>query len=52
MIQDGLDDILIVFSVNRGRFRGNTAGEQDGVVVMERLKATGMDFGVNLVFLE
>jgi hypothetical protein len=51
MVEDGLNDILIVFGVNRGRFRRNTAWEEDGVVVEELLKATGVDFGVNLKFL-
>jgi hypothetical protein len=51
MIQNGLDGILIVFGINGGRFWGNTAWEEDGVIVVERFKAMGMDFGVNPVFL-
>ena len=51
VIQDGVNDILIVFHIDRGWFRRNATRKKGGVVVMSTFKATGMDFGVDLVLV-
>jgi hypothetical protein len=51
MVQDGLDDILVVFSVDWGGFWRNASWKQRRIVVVRQLKATCMDFGMDFVLV-
>src|SRR5438552_15132602 len=51
VIQDSLDDILIVFCVDGGWFWRDTPRKENGVIVMSTFKATGVDFGMDLIFV-
>ena len=51
VIQDSLDDILIVFCVDGGWFWRDTPRKENGVIVMSTFKATGVDFGMYLIFV-
>ena len=51
MIQDGLDDVLVVFCIDGGWLQRNSLREEDGVTFMSAFKMTGVDFGVDLVLI-
>ena len=51
MVKNGFDNVLAVFCIKGGWLWKNSSGEEDGIVVMGLFKATGVDFGVDLIFL-
>ena len=49
VIQDSLNNILIVICVAGGWFWRNMSRKEDRVVIMSMFKATGVDFGLDLI---
>ena len=51
MVQNRLDNILVVFRIDWGGLWGNSAWEENGIVLMSSFQATCVDLGMDLVFV-
>ena len=51
VVKDGLEGVLVVFSVDRWGLQRNSSRKQDRIILVRLSKTMGMDLRMDLVFV-